>query len=101
MTGTDLASFVTARLNERETLARAALDEDVEANTSREAWLFLAASRPGHVLCEVAAMRAIVAEYEAGQSHPAVAAFHRTLRHLSGIWHEHPDYCPAWAPLPA
>jgi hypothetical protein len=58
---------------------------------------------PARVLAQVEAMRRIVALYRsrAEQDHPIVQA-HATglglaLRALATIWHEHPDFDPAWA----
>lgn len=125
----DLVAFVTARLDEREALARFATEgpwlrwhdqegipgwdgfivlgdaapEGAECNPVARIYAttdaaHIAANDPAHVLREVAAMRAIVDEYETGRSHAAVVAFHRSLRHLAAIWDTHADYVPGWRP---
>lgn len=60
---------------------------------------------PARVLAQVAAMRAIV------DLHPEMLGFCqgcaserfpcRTLRHLTAIWSDHPEYDPSWSPTAA
>lgn len=104
----DLVAFVTARLDERAALARAADGPtwDFEAELADAA--HIDANDPAHVLREVAAMRAIVAAYEhkaesmarypnAGNA-SGLMSLDGVLKHLAAIWDGHPDYRPEWAP---
>lgn len=99
----DLIEFINMRLNKRGALAQNlckpyAWGYSVFWEASPEELEHIDANGPAYVLREVAAMRAIVDEYVNGQSHPAVAAFHRALRHLAAIWSEHEDYRAEWRP---
>jgi len=118
----DLTAFLTARLDEDEAAAGriAAMIErqnmggawgssgpPVTGNTVtiNTAWL------PDRVLREVAAKRAIVAEYDRlnaayeafrhGANQAAMLAAQTAVEHLAAVYSGHPDYRQEWAPAPA
>jgi len=122
----DLAAFLAARLDEDETIARAAgscdwyddIDDSVPlADERNHAWRFA----PARVLREVAAKRAILAAHRAHRyegpypSTPTctVCITERkgyqeewdddewpcaTLRHLAAVYSDHPGYRQEWRP---
>lgn len=68
----------------------------------------IALNDPVHVLTWVAAMRAILKQFEDASGAPAWAEYERgqraalqgALRAFAAAWRFHPDYDPAWAPAP-
>jgi Family of unknown function (DUF6221) len=73
----DLVAFLRARLDEDEAVA--------------QPWA------PPRWLREVEAKRAIIAEYEAPFGSHLRLGLYFAIVQLAAIWHDHPDYDPAWS----
>lgn len=122
----DLTAFIAARLDEDEAIAKTACEEyrptwtavwtasTVYARIVDGDGLPLAGTDlrgvaehivhhdPARVLREIAAKRAIIAEYERAVNGSlewgVTSALEDTVSHLADIWSDHDDYRPEWAP---
>ncbi len=104
----DLAGFLTARLDEDEAAAKAAFGPGIALNwpaLPAAVDVFVDRYGPLRAVREVEAKRKIVAEYVAAQawSYPpgdgdeaVQEALNSVVRHLAAVWSDHPDYDPAW-----
>ena len=97
----DLAAFLTARLDEDEARARAALEEWHDEGTRHEwedlpdaSFAHARSFDPARVLREVEAKRAILDYENYRKSLPGCLL----LRHFAAVYSDHPGYRPEWKP---
>jgi hypothetical protein len=107
--GDDLAAFVTARLDEDEAIAKAALDNalGIEGELAQQAgpcvgetgYAHIARHDPARVLRQVEAVRALLAAYQPsgqGVAYTLEAGLEFALGHLAAAWSDHPEYRAEW-----
>ena len=118
----DLVAFLRARLDEDEAAAKTGSQPEWKSDGPYLGWVtggiaaqfkwstdaaHAARHDPARVLREVAAKRAILAEYlrlagiepdDYPEDPAAVAASERDVRILAAVWSDHPDYRREWAP---
>ena len=100
----DLAAFISARLDEDQRAAdglyfAARIPDrrpDFTGCGGPAAEAYWERFEPARILREAAAMRAILAQWQA--SPPESPVLTHALYELAAIWSDHPDYRPGWKP---